>query len=101
MALTDYEVLDSIQNSLMQSLIRSGIGEDVAINAASEARELIRTDFGGQMVYFTKSVKFDERDIEIAKKWTGSNMAELAREYKLSVGRIYRCISNGRAATRS
>lgn len=95
----DYpEIFAEMVVFLVQELVNRGLDMDAANEAAMSATEKVRIAFAGQLLYIPRGDKFNiaERDEEIYGRFDGTNVAELARDYKLSVAHVYRVISKCR-----
>ena len=59
-----------------------------------KAAEHIRTHWAGQPIYIPKGAayEFSKRDVEIFNRFNGRNHSALAREYNLTVMRIYQIV---------
>lgn len=70
---------------------KGGLAEDIANELAGAVVDMVRTDLGGQLVYFPKGTMMDvhARDIEMWNEFNGHNHEDLARKYELAVPVVY------------
>lgn len=89
------ELLSGMAEHLKNVLASHGIDPEIAADAALEAAEFLRHQWGGQNVYLPKGMMFElsERDLKIWDKWNGRNALELCREYDISKQRLYQIIA--------
>lgn len=100
----DYpELLSDTALHLRDLLVQLGISEEQAEFAAREAVEVIRVNWGGQVLYFAKGVTYQatQRDVEIWRKFKSDNAPELAKEYRLSTRMILYIVKRMRELERS
>jgi Mor family transcriptional regulator len=85
------------------------VAQHPALNAEAAAlmgcaiADLMRKEWGGQIIYFSKGVQIDisQRDFEMHEKFDGCNQNQLAREYNLSVTQVYRRLKSVAAALKA
>lgn len=96
------ELLAELAMQLHATLIQAGIEPATASRIARDCAERIRQDWGGQIIYVPIGQGFDtmQRWQEIWGKFKGDNVAELAREYKLTEVHVYRIVSKMRELER-
>lgn len=94
------ELLADLAAQVATKLVECGVGKDHAADIGMQTAEHIRTHWSGQPIYIPKGIawEFAQRDIEIFQKFNGRNHAALAREYNLTVMRIYQIVKAVRAA---
>ncbi len=70
-----------------------GVSPEKAVETGQAVADLMADLWGGQQFYFPKGMirALSKRDREIYAKFDGANQAALAKEYNMSVQRIY-CI---------
>ena len=75
---------DILRNSL-------GLSEEMAHRGAIEIRDRMRTEWGGQLLYFGKGVAIDiaERDLSLWADFNGRNHLELSKKYDLALQTVY------------
>jgi len=93
------EVLTDLADQIALKLAESGIKPDKAADIGFAAAEHIREHWGGQPIYLPKGVQYDfsKRDLEIFDRFNGHNHVALAKEYNLTVMRIYQITKAVRA----
>ena len=93
------ELLSDLADQVATRLCERGIDAERAADIGFEAAEHIREHWGGQPIYLPKGVQYDfsRRDLEIFDRFNGHNHAELAKEYNLTVMRIYQITKAVRA----
>lgn len=93
------EVLADLADQVGARLVENGIAEERAADIGFAVAEHMREHWGGQPIYMAKGAQYEFmlRDLKIFDAFTGHNQAELAREYNLSVMRIYQIIKAVRA----
>ena len=78
----------------MEKIVRpeqlSGSSKELADVIGVEAYKKLVQHFGGSYIYINKpdTLTRNERNIEIRKKFNGSNYCQLAQEYQLTENRI-------------
>lgn len=79
---------------------RYGLSSPRARAAGWEIAELIRKEWGGQNLYLAKGKDYEItlRDVEMYRKFNGSNHFALAQEFGVTVRHVYRVIEQVRAA---
>lgn len=100
----DYpELLSDTAMHLRELFVTLGLSEESAEFAAREAVELIRVNWGGQVLYLAKGVTYQaaQRDVEIWRKFKGDNAAELGTEFHLSTRMILYIVKRQRELERS
>lgn len=96
----DYpELLSETAQHLRDLFMQLGFPEEQAEFAAREAAELIRVNWGGQVLYLAKGVTYQatQRDLEIWRQFTGNNAADLGKMYRLSTRMILYIVKRMRA----
>lgn len=93
------ELLRDLADQVALKLVEMGVDPEKATDIGFASAEHIREHWGGQPIYLPKGVQyeFSRRDLEVFEKFNGHNHAELAREYNLTVMRIYQIIKAVRA----
>ena len=91
-------LVDIADNLVDLTMSRLGIPLEEAKAYSNAVAAYIADHWGGQLVYIPKDSagKAMSRNAEIYSKFVGDNQAELAREYDLSVDRIYNIIAQER-----
>ena len=77
---------------------RIDIDQDLAAHVAAELARNIAESWGGQTIYVPQGLGMfaHERDEQIYKEFNGTNHAELARKYKISMQWVYSIIKKMR-----
>lgn len=93
------EILADLREGLTEILIEAGVAPATAAGFAMAATERIRERWKGISIYIPEGRDWilSQRDYEIAKRFRGSNLHELCREYGLSAQRIYQIVARVRA----
>lgn len=93
------ELLQDLADQVGLKLVELGVDPEKAAEIGFASAEHIREHWGGQPLYLPKGMQyeFSRRDIEIFDKFNGRNHAALAREYNVSVMRIYQIVKAIRA----
>lgn len=88
------ELLADLADQVAVKLVEQGIEAERAAEIGLAAAEHIRANWSGQSLYLPKGVQYDlsRRDMEIFERFNGTNHEVLAREYNLTVMRIYQII---------
>ena len=78
----------------------TGLDVDAAKKAAENIAKFIKNDWGGQQIYFPKCAEdqLSERDINLWNRFNGSNHAELAHDFKVSLQWVYKVVKFMRAS---
>lgn len=94
------ELLADLADQVAAKLAELGTDMEKAADIGFAVAEHIRGNWSGQSLYLPKGVQYDisRRDIEIFERFNGTNHEALAREYNLTVMRIYQIIKAVRAA---
>lgn len=94
------ELLADLADQIATRLVALGVVKEQAAEVGMETAENIRTHWSGHPIYIPKGSAYDfsRRDLEIFGKFNGRNHAALAREYNLTVMRIYQIVKAVRAA---
>lgn len=97
------QLIADLADKVAAAVAKRGVDPEAAAQIGIEIADQMRADWGGQAIYFAKGVAIDisRRDQEIWVKFNGTNHAELAKEYDLSVIHIYRRIKSVGAALRA
>jgi Mor family transcriptional regulator len=68
--------------------------EEEARRIGYEVAEHIRNHHAGEMIYFPRGRKFEARRLhqELWEKFTGNNVPDLAKEYKMAEPSVYRIL---------
>lgn len=71
-----------------------GVAPEKADAVGLAVADLMSCHWGGQLLYFPKGMarKLSARDLEIYARFNGSNHADLAREFDVSLQHVYRII---------
>lgn len=93
------ELLQDLADQIGLKLVELGVDTEKCADIGFAVAEHIREHWGGQPIYLPKGVFYDfsRRHLEIFEKFNGHNHAELAREYNLTVMRIYQVVKAVRA----
>ena len=93
------ELLSDMAAHVGQRLVEKGISKEIAAELGLDVAEYLRCHWGGQSFYIPKGVayNFSQRDLEIFRKCNGRNQTALAREYNVTVMRIYQIYKAVRA----
>jgi Mor family transcriptional regulator len=93
------ELLADLADQVAVKLVENGIEAERAADIGLSAAEHIRANWSGQSLYLPKGVQYDlsRRDVEIFERFNGTNHEVLAREYNLTVMRIYQIVKAVRA----
>lgn len=91
---------------LLTSLLKSkGVDEKDANVIAVDAMDVMKKEFGGQNIYFSKEVqaKASERNNELYDRWmrNETSIEDLAYEYEISIQRVYQIINEVRFKRRN
>lgn len=95
------ELLDDLAKKISQILIELlNLDQELSEHVGLESANRMSTEWGGQMIYFPMGIasKISARDVAIYAEFKGSNHAELARKYKISLVWIYKIIKAMRKA---
>ncbi len=91
----DYpELLMDIAEQVALALKTHLPNEDEAKRVGFEVAEHIRHHHAGEMIYFPRGRKFEANRLhdDIWQKFTGRNVPELAKEFKMTEPSIYRIL---------
>lgn len=93
------ELLRDLADQVAVKIAELGVDNEKCADIGFAVAEHIREHWGGQPIYLPKGVQYDfsRRDLEVFEQFNGHNHAELAREYNLTVMRIYQIIKAVRA----
>lgn len=93
------ELLADLAAQIGEHLVEFGITRDQAAEIGLKTAEHIRGHWAGAPIYIPKGAayEFSRRDLVIFEKFNGRNHAALAREYNLTVMRIYQIVKAVRA----
>lgn len=93
------ELLQDLADQIGLKLVELGVNPEKAAEIGFASAEHVREHWGGQLLYLPKGMQyeFSRRDIEIFDKFNGRNHASLAREYNVSIMRIYQIVKAIRA----
>lgn len=88
------EMLADLADQIAVKLVDVNLPPEKAADIGFDIAEFMREHWGGYPFYFPKGVQYDfhKRDLDIFERFKGYNHAELAREFNLSVMRIYQII---------
>lgn len=103
MAQREYpELLSDLSEQVRDRLLALPLPADQAARVGRDVAEHIRKHWGGQQIYIPRGDAFtlEERDLEIYRKFNGSNYPELTREYDLSEPHIRRVVNEVRRRER-
>jgi len=94
-----FQCLQASVSGALQSL---KLGKARAEQASTSIAERVCRELGGQTLYIPRRLgsRLIKRDEEIFAKFTGDNVAELARAYDLTESRIYSIIRKERRRRR-
>jgi Mor family transcriptional regulator len=87
-------LLDLASHVAVQVAALCGVSPEKAEAVGLAVADQMSGHWGGQLLYFPKGMarKLSTRDMEIYTRFNGSNHADLAREYDVSLQHIYRII---------
>lgn len=93
------DILADLADQVALKLSEAGIAPEQAADIGFSAAEHVREHWSGQSIYLPKGAQYDfsRRDLEILDRFNGHNHAALAREYNLTVMRIYQITKAVRA----
>lgn len=93
------ELLQDLADQVGLKLVELGVDPEKAAEIGFASAEHIREHWGGQPIYLPKGAQyeFSMRDMQVFERFNGHNHAALAREYNLSVMRIYQIVKAVRA----
>jgi len=93
------ELLADLADQVAARLVDNGVEIERAADIGLAIAEHVRTNWSGQSLYLPKGVQYDitRRDLEIFERFNGTNHEPLAREYNLTVMRIYQIVKAVRA----
>lgn len=93
------ELLADLADQVAAKLTEAGIDVERAAEIGFSIAEHIRINWSGQNLYLPKGVQYQlsRRYIEIFERFNGINHEALAREYNLTVMRIYQIVKAVRA----
>lgn len=93
------ELLQDLADQVAIKLVEHGIDMEKAADIGFSSAEFIREHWGGQPLYIPRGAQyeFSMRDMQVFERFNGHNHAALAREYNLSVMRIYQIVKAVRA----
>lgn len=97
------ELLAHLGAGLSTHLVKFGLQEIQASEAALDFMDWMKRELGGQIIYFPKGFKarVDDRSIEIHdKRSAGASIDELVREYGLTTQGVYKLLSAERLRRR-
>jgi Mor family transcriptional regulator len=82
----DPDFLSDLAAKLAALLIEEGLPRERADAIARRQVDAVRRDWGGLKPYIPmgRTVDVQRRNIEIQRRWTGSNARELCREFEIS-----------------
>jgi Mor family transcriptional regulator len=95
------ELLDDMAKKIAQILVELlDLDKDISEQVGIESANRMSTEWGGQMIYFPMGVarKISARDAQIYIDFTGSNHADLAKKYGISIVWLYKIIKTMRKA---
>lgn len=93
------ELLADLADQVAAKLAENGIELERAADIGLAVAEHIRANWSGQSLYLPKGERYElsRRDMEIFERFNGTNHEPLAREYNLTVMRIYQIVKAVRA----
>lgn len=93
------ELLMDLADQIAAKLAAMEIDMEKAVEIGFAVAEHIRENWSGQSLYIPKGMQytFSNRDLEIFDRFDGRNIQALAREYNLTVMRIYQIVKAVRA----
>lgn len=95
--MTEYpEILQDLFDKLFDLMSEREIPEKTAEVVAMEATEMVRVNWGGAIIYFPKgrNDRRLKRDLEIYRRFDGTNRTQLCREYGIGTSRLYQIIQS-------
>lgn len=94
------ELLVDLIATSTAAMVEAGLDRGKAEGIAKEIAERMAAEWGGQCLYFPQglALKLSRRDAQIYAEFTGSNHAELARKYHVSVQWIYKIVKSAAKA---
>ena len=93
------ELLADLADQVALKLTEAGVQPTKAADIGFAAAEHIREHWGGMPIYLPKGVTYgySQRDLELYERFNGRNHHALAKEYNLTVMRIYQIVKRVRA----
>lgn len=93
------EILRDLADQVALKISELGVDTEKCADIGFAVAEHIREHWGGQPIYLAKGVQYDfsMRDMQLFERFNGHNHVELAREYNLTVMRIYQIVKAVRA----
>lgn len=92
----DDDLLHDVQQKATAQLIKNGLSPEHAENIAADLHRELLANWGGQQVYIKKSDWgrgiLSERDIELYEKFNGKNHLAIAKEYGITMQRVYEIV---------
>jgi len=92
----DDDLLHDVGKNVIAELVENNVDEPKAIEIAEALMERLRDNWGGQQIYIKKTDwgrgKIPQRDIEMYDKFNGHNHKQLAKEYDITLQRVYEII---------
>lgn len=84
------DLADQVSGQLVQRRIEIGVAAEIGLEVA----EFIRIHWGGQPIYIPSGAPnlVNDRYVQIFEKCNGRNHRALAREYGISVVRVYQIV---------
>lgn len=88
------ELLMDLADQVSAKLVALGTDMEKAAEIGFSVAEHVRENWSGQSLYLPKGVQYalSRRDTEIFERFNGRNHEALAREYNLTVMRIYQIV---------
>lgn len=93
------ELLADLAEQVASKLMAVGLTPEKAADIGFSTAEFIREHWSGDRLYLPKGVTYvlARRDLELYERFTGDNHSALAKEYNLTVIRIYQIVKRVRA----
>lgn len=89
--------------SVSTAAVAAGLDREKADKIGLEVVDILAAAWGGQAIYFAKNthINLRQRDLNIYREFNGSNHAELAVKYNVSIVWVYAIIKRVRDSIRS
>ncbi len=93
------ELLEDLGGKIKAALVSlAELNPDLSEHVGNEIVNQMSEHWGGQIIYFPQGMmqKISTRDLQIWEEFSGSNHAELARKYHISLQWVYRIVKTMR-----
>lgn len=91
------EFFCQLKDLYVRSLVKHGVSEENASEAADEMELTLRQTIGGHTIYVGKN-DIERRNSELYRQFNGHNHVELAKQYGISKKQVYEVIATVEAA---